>query len=306
MSKEIELNKIIHFLGNEIKSIYGNPENIKISYLRDLQNVDKFTLDWVNPLREDNQKIVENSKARVIITGEDIEYSEILREQNKVIIQVDNPKLAVAKVGNAFLVKQRKSGIHSTAIVNKKAEIGRNVFIGPHTTIGKCQIGDNVTIHSNVTLYDHTVVKNNVVIHAGAVIGVDGLGCERERSGRLVKFPHFGKVIIEDDVEIGANCQIAKGALSDTIIGQGTKINGGSYIAHNVVVGENVWISPEVNIAGSVKILNNVTIYSGAIIREQRMIGEGAIIGMGAVVTKNVPDGEVWVGNPARELKVKK
>ncbi len=302
MKANINVKKIIRFLDNDIQNIYGDPENKTVSYLRNPQNVDADTLDWISPARNDKQQITENSRAKTIITSAGIVYSDVLRKQGKVIIEVVNPKLAIAKIGNQFFIQHPKPEIHPTAIIHLEATIGKDVYIGPYTIIGKCEVGDNVIIHNHVTLYDNTVLKNNVLIHAGSIIGTDGLGCEREADGTLVKFPHFGGVIIEDNVEIGANCKIAKGALSNTQIGKGTKINVGCFIAHNVIIGNNVWISPKVNIAGTVKVERNTTIFSGVIIREQRVIGSNVVIGMGAVVTKNIPMGETWVGNPARKI----
>ena len=135
------------------------------------------------------------------------------------------------------------------------------------------------------------------------MIGTDGLGCMRDSDGTLVKFPHLGGVKIGDNVEIGANCQIAKGVLSDTIIGNGCKINGLCFIAHNCMLEENVWITGDTMLCGTVHVGKNATIFSNVIIRDQRHVGEGAIIGMGSVVTKHVPDGETWLGNPARKLE---
>jgi UDP-3-O-[3-hydroxymyristoyl] glucosamine N-acyltransferase len=215
---------------------------------------------------------------------------------------VANPKMAIAKVGNNFFVDKPKPQIHPTAILHPEVILGENVVIGPYCVIGKCKIGNNSVLDANVVLYDNTTIGNNVYIHSGAIIGTDGLGCEREADGTLIKFPHLGGVVIEDNVDIGAGCQIAKGALSNTIIGKVTKINVGCFIAHNAKIGENAWISPKVNIAGSCKIHDNVTIYSGVVIREQTTIGSYAIIGMGAIVTKDIPEGETWVGNPAKKL----
>lgn len=303
MDINISLKEIIAFLKDELIAVYGDPEPIIVKHLRDPEHVDEFTLDWINPAKQDKQKIAETSKAKAIIVDKEVIYSEVLKNQGKVLLVVNNPKLAVAKAGNEFFVEKVTPGIHPSAIIHPNAQIGKNVYIGANTVIGKCIIRNDVTIHSNVTLYDNVIVENNVIIHAGSVIGVDGLGCERDKDGILIKFPHLGGVVINENAEIGANCQIAKGALSNTIIGKGTKINAGCYIAHNVVIGENVWISPHVKITGSTKIKNNVTIFTASVIREQRTIGEGATVGMGSVVTKDIPAGETWVGNPARKLE---
>ena len=182
-------------------------------------------------------------------------------------------------------------------------KIAKSVYIASNCSIGDCTIEEGTCIYPNVTIYDGVSIGKNVIIQAGAVIGTDGLGCERKENGELIKFAHLGKVIIEDNVEIGANCQIARGALSDTIIGKGTKINGLSFIAHNCVIGNNVLITGSSMLAGSVNVEDNVTIYSKVIVREQRKIGKGSIIGMGSVVTKNVPAGEIWIGNPAKKMK---
>jgi len=303
MRKTIFLNDIISFLGNDILNVFGNPEGIKIQHLKDPQHTDNYTLDWINPLKHDKQKIVEKSKALAIIVDPKVIYDEQLKSQHKVLIIVNNPKLAIAKIGNAFFVKKHKPSIHPSAVIHPEAIIGDGVYIGPNVCIGASIINNNVTIYENAIIYDNVVIKPNVIIHSSVIVGVDGLGCEREKNGTLVPFPHLGRVILEENVQLGAGTVIARGALSDTVIGNGSKLNVGCFVAHNTIIGANTWISPKVNIAGSVKIGVNVTIYSGVTIREQRTIGEYSTIGMGAVVTKDIPAGEIWVGNPAKKLK---
>lgn len=302
INKIIPLSDIITFLGDEIRGIYGDTGGIEIHYLKDHENVDEYTLDWINFNKGNTQQSVENSKAKVVITGQSIEYSHVLKTSGKVILLSKNPKLAIAKVGNAFFVNKMTPVIHPTAIIHPAAEIGRNVFVGANAYIGNCKIGDNCNIYPNVTIYDRTILGNNISIHAGAVICADGLGCQRTEDGKLFEFPQIGGVIIEDNVYIGANTQIACGSLSDTIIGNGSKINGLSFIGSNCKLGRNVWITGSTMLAGSVVIGNNTTIYSKVMIRDQRNIGNNVTIGMGSVVTKNIPDGETWLGIPARKI----
>ncbi len=303
MKRIISLIEIIILLGNDIQAIYGCPEGQKIHHLKDAANVDEFTLDWVNPLKDNGQRIAENSKARALIVTKNIEYSKSIEDQNKVLLFVENPTLAIAKVGNKFFAKRYTSGIHPTAVIDPETKIGDNIYIGPNCIIEKCTIGNNVQLHGNCYIYENSEIGNNVEISVNVVVGSSGLGCIRNSNNELICFPHLGSVIIQDNVTINSNCIIARGALSNTIIGKGSKINSNCHIAHNVSIGRNVWISPKVNIAGSVKILDNATIFSGAIIREQLTIGEESVIGMGSVVTKNVPTNETWIGVPAKVLK---
>ncbi len=296
----IKLEEIIEFIKDDIIEIYNYRNNIGIKYLKAPDDVDDITLDWIGNNNSNKQKMAEKSNANVIIVNKDFKNCQVLTE--KVFIIVENPKLTIAKIGNHFLVKRPSAGIHETAIIHPEALIGKNVYIGPYATIGNSIIGDNVHIFENIIISDEVKISSNVIINSNAIIGTDGLGCEREDNNELITFPHFGSVIIEENVNIGASTIIARGVFKNTIICKGSKINAGCFIAHNVRIGENTWISPKVNIAGSVNINKNSTIFSGAIIREHIKIGEEATIGMGAVVTKNVPDGETWVGNPARKL----
>jgi UDP-3-O-[3-hydroxymyristoyl] glucosamine N-acyltransferase len=300
MKEIIALTDIINFLGSEVKTVYGNPIGVNIQDLKDPENVDKHTLDWISAQKKEKQQIAENSKAKAILVSHDLEYSDKLIQQGKVLLVVDNPKLSLAKVGNKFFVNKLSPGIHPTAIIDSEAQIGQEVFIGAYVVLGKCKIGDNCTIYPNVVIYDRTIIGDNVSIHSGAVICVDGLGCLRMTDGELFEFPQLGGVIIEDNVYIGANTQIASGALSNTIIGKGSKINGLSFIGSNCKLMENVWITGSTMLAGSVQIGKNSTIFSNVIIRNQCVIGESVIVGMGSVVTKNIPNNETWMGNPAK------
>ncbi len=296
----ISVEAIVEHLGAMVLKVSGSMDQLYVSHLRPVESVDEQTLDWIGNLRPDRQQIAESSPANVVLCDPTVSYSEAMRRSGKVLIHVENPRMALSLVSERFFVKRVQAGIHPTASVHPEAVVAPGAHIGPNCSVGRCSIGDGSVLTANVTVYDGVTIGNNVVLQAGAVIGTDGLGCDRRADGSLVKFPHLGGVTIGDEVEIGANCQIARGGLSDTVIGKGCKINGLSFIAHNCSLGENVWITGNTMLAGSVRVEANVTIYSKVIVREQRTIGKGAVIGMGAVVVTDVPAGETWLGSPAK------
>jgi acetyltransferase-like isoleucine patch superfamily enzyme len=159
----------------------------------------------------------------------------------------------------------------------------------------------SVGIHSSVVCdYSCVEVGNNVVIHPGCVLGYPGFGFVRDAHGEYMNFPHIGKVLIGDDVYIGSNCVIDRGALTDTTIRKGTKIGNIVLIAHGVQIGERVIIVDQSIIAGSTRIGDDVWIGPKVCVRDNITIGNGALIGMGSVVTKDVTEGTVVFGVPAQ------
>ncbi len=306
MDKNINLSHIISFLENDLIAVHGDPDSVIIRYMRDPEHVDEYTLDWINPLKQDKQKIAETSKAKVVIADKEVVFSETLKNQGKVLLVVDNPKLAIAKVGNEFFVEKPTPGIHPSAVIHPDAQIGENVFVGANSVIENCIIGDNTIIEANVHIYSSVIMGKNCNIKSGAILGGVGFGFERDENGNLFRFPQTGKLIIGDYVEIGANTCIDRGSLSDTIIEDYCKINNLCHIAHNNKIGKNVVITAQVNISGSNLIEDDVWIAPNASIIGWIKIGKGATIGMGAVVTKDIPAGETWVGNPARKLEKNK
>lgn len=303
--KEILVDDIVKYLSDDVIKMYGNIANVKIDNITNMERVNENSLDWVNPAKQNKQEIAEKSIARVLLVDESVDYSEIIKAQDKVLIVVKQPKLSLMSVISNFFSEKPIAGIHSSAFIHPDAIIGKNVYVGPNCYIGKCTIGDNNIIHSNVCIYDRSIIGNNNEIHSGALICVDGLGCMRQPDGKLEEFPQIGGVVIGDNCYIGGNTHIASGSLSDTIIENGCKINGMSFIGSNDILHENVWITGSTMLAGSVEVGRNTTIFSRVVIRDWCKIGEGVTIGMGSVVTKNVPDGETWVGTPARKLEKK-
>jgi len=298
---KVLVQDIISFLSDAVLRVEGNANDVYVDNVADPAHTTETTLDWVNSLKTNKQDIAENTCAKVVIADSEVLYSEAMMKAGKTLIVVKHPRMALAKVINEFFFPKPAPGIHPRAWVDPDAVIAPTAHIEAGCSIGKAKIGSGTVIRANVVVYDDVEIGDNCLIQAGAVIGTDGLGCNREEDGTLIKFPHMGGIKIGNNVEIGANCQIAKGVLSDTIIKDGCKMNGLSFIAHNCVLEENVWITGDTMLCGSTHVGKNATIFSNVIVREQSQIGAGSIIGMGSVVTKNVPEGETWFGAPAHK-----
>lgn len=302
---KINVTEILEYLGNKILRIDGPVKGVYIDNLADAANVKDTTLDWINPSKPNKQLIAEQSKAKVLLVDDSVSYSQVIIEQYKTLIHVSNPKLTLAEIGNHFFVEKAKVGIHPTAKISQEAIIGRNVTIGAYCVIGDAVIGDDSVIDSNVRVYDDVVIGKDCVIKAGAVLGGAGFGFEKDEQGNKFLFPQIGQLIIGDHVSIGANTCIDRGSLSDTVIGDYTKISNLCQIAHNNKIGKNVTITGCVMLSGSNVIENDVWIAPNVSLRGWVHIGKGATIGMGAVVVKDIPEGETWVGNPAHKLEKK-
>ncbi len=194
--------------------------------------------------------------------------------------------------------------ISPSAVIHENATLDRRkVYIGHFSVIGKCKIGENVVIKNNVVIEDNVIIGNNVVIESGTVIGKDGFGYSKNPlTNEYIKFPHKGKVIIEDDVEIGANTCIDRGALSDTIIKKGSKIDNLVHIAHNVEIGENSIIIAGSVIGGSTKVGKNSWLAPSVTLRNGIDIGENVVVGLGSVVTKDLESDKTYSWFPAIEF----
>jgi UDP-3-O-[3-hydroxymyristoyl] glucosamine N-acyltransferase len=188
------------------------------------------------------------------------------------------------------------------AFISSKAVIGENSVIMPGAYIGgEVKIGKNSYIGCGTKIVGEALIGDNVIIRENVVIGADGLSTERGDDGEAITMPQFGGVIIENKVQIGANTVIARGAIDNTIIREGCKIDNCCFISHNVELEQNVFVVGETIMMGSSKAKKNSYISGNTVVRNKVTIEENAFIGMGAVVTKDVAAGKVVVGNPARE-----
>ena len=187
------------------------------------------------------------------------------------------------------------------AYIAKTAIVGNNCRILPGAYIGGgVEMGDNCYIGSGARLVGEVHIGSNVIIRENAVIGADGLSTDRDENGKALTMPQFGGVVIEDDVQIGALTVIARGAIDNTVLKRGTKVDNSAFISHNVVLGEDSFVVGETIMFGSSSTGNQAFISGNSTIRDGRHIGNRAVVGMGSVVVKNVEDGAVVKGNPAK------
>lgn len=231
------------------------------------------------------------------------------------ILQVPDPYLAFAMLLETFYPPPEPApGVHETAVIHPDVQMGEGVRIDPGAVIapgallgnrvwiGACavvgegsQIGDDTHIHPNVTIYPGTRIGERVIIHAGAVIGSDGFGYAR-KEGLPYKVPQVGRVVIEDDCEIGANTAIDRGTLGDTRIGRGTKIDNLVQIGHNVSIGPYSILVAQVGVAGSVRIGQGAVLAGQAGVAGHIQIGDGVTVAGKSGVTKSIPAGETVAG----------
>jgi UDP-3-O-[3-hydroxymyristoyl] glucosamine N-acyltransferase len=236
----------------------------------------------------------------------------------KVLIRVPNARVAAAKVLALFFPPEPVSpGIHPSASVAPTAQIDATTYVGPGCVVeagvkigargvlkggnhvGRgCEIGDDVCLYPNVVLYPRTQVGHRVAIHAGTVIGSDGYGYVFDE-GRHLKMPQVGHVVLGDDVEIGANSAIDRGALGPTVIGQGTKIDNLVHVAHNVIMGRHCLIMGQVGFAGSTQLGDYCVIASQSGIAGHLKLGDQATVGAKSGVMRDVPAKETVLGIPA-------
>ncbi len=226
---------------------------------------------------------------------------------SKPLLISDHSKLAFARAAR-LLHESATGGVHPSAVVGAGVKIGDGSSIGAGCAIADgVHIGRDCQIYPNVTIYAGTTLGDRVIVHAGAVLGSDGFGYVRDRkTGHYEKFPQVGKLVIEDDVEIGANTTIDRGALEQTRIRRGAKIDNLVHIGHNCQIGEDVVIAAQTGLSGSVVIENGVVLGGQVGIGEGARVEEGVMVGgQGGILPKKVLRGKgvpFW-GTPAQPLR---
>ena len=225
---------------------------------------------------------------------------EVACPQGKALLISDDPFRDFNKLSNYF--KPFEKAVNT---ISDSAEIGKNTIIQPNVFIGNhVKIGDNCLIHPNVVIYDNTVIGNNVTIHAGTILGADAFYYKNRPTG-FDKLISSGRVIIKDNVDIGAACTIDKGVTGDTTIGEGTKLDNQIQIGHDTVIGKKCLIASQTGIAGCCVVEDEVTIWGQVGTNSGITIGEKAIILGQTGVTKSVKGNKSYFGTPITESRQK-
>jgi UDP-3-O-[3-hydroxymyristoyl] glucosamine N-acyltransferase len=246
------------------------------------------------------------SKAGVILIGRSLKVQD--SESDGRVWRVDDPRYAFAVAAKRLKGRDFKAGVHCSAIIGEGVEIGEGTHVAAGVVIGDgVRIGRDCNILARVTIYPETMLRDRVIVQAGAVLGSTGFGYVRDAlTGEYLAFPQQGTLYVEDDVEVGANSTIDRGALGETRIGRGTKIDNLVHIGHNCLIGKNVIIAAQTGISGS-SVVEDGAILGGQVgIGEHATVGAGVILGGGAGVLsgkKMRGPGQVFWGRPARPLK---
>ena len=308
-NNNIKINDIFNCL-----KLKKSSKDIKVNDINDLIDADKNDITFFHSKKYLDS--VKSTKAKIIITNSKLKN---MLPKNLFIVEVKNVLLSVAKVTTLFYPNALNDTFdNNVSVINQNKftniKIGQNILLGKNVKIGKnCSIGHNTIIESNVIIGDNCKIGNNVLIKCsiignnttildGAVIGKKGFGFYPGEN-KNVRYPHIGKVIIGDDVEIGCNNTIDRGSLSNTVIGDGTFLDNQVHIAHNVKIGKKCIITGQVGFAGSTSVGNRVMIGGQAGISGHLKIGDNVQIGGGSGVIKDIPSNSKIMGYPAKNIK---
>ena len=315
---EFTAKVIAGYLKGEVE---GDPE-AKVSDISRIEEGRKGTLSFLaNPKYT---KYIYTTESSIVLVNKDLRLE---KEVTPTLVRVDDAYQAFANLLDLYNQSiQQKSGIDKQAFISESCTVGENLYAGAFSYLGEnVKVGDNVKIYPQVYVGDNVVIGNNTIlypgvkiyhdcligsnctIHAGTVIGSDGFGFAPQNSENYKKIPQIGNVIINNDVEIGANVTIDRATIGSTVIGKGVKIDNLVQIAHNVEIGENTVIVAQSGIAGSTKVGKNCIIAAQAGIVGHLKIADKVIIGAQSGVTNNIEkEGDIVLGSPAYNASEKK
>ena len=292
LDKNVTVQWIANFIGAEL---VGNASALATG-INEIHKVEEGDIVFV-----DHPKYYEkciNSSATVIIINKKTDFPA-----EKTLLIVEEPFESYIKLVNHFRpFTPLSKNISDSAMIGKNTVIMPNCFIGNHV-----QIGNDCIIHPNVTILDHCVIGNNVIVQAGTVIGSDAFYYNKrnDREVHYKKMTSCGRVVIEDHVEIGANCTIDRGVSGDTLIGTGTKIDNLVHIGHDTEVGRNCLFAGQVGIAGATKIEDNVILWGQVGVSKTLTIGRNAIVYAQSGVKDSIEGDKVYFGSPVEDAREK-
>lgn len=306
---------IAAFLNGEV---IGNGD-VEVTNVSKIEEGKPGTLAFLANIKYEDY--IYNTEASVVLVNKNFDPKNKI---NATLIKVENAYQAFASLLDLYVQAKAstKTGIEQPSYVHETASIGDNIYIGAFAYIGRStkiganskihpqvHIGDNVSIGDNcifyagAKIYDDTVIGNNCIFHSGSVVGSDGFGFAPQEGGTFKKIHQIGNVIIEDDVEIGANTTIDCGTMEATIIRKGVKLDNLVQIAHNCEIGENTVIAALTGISGSTKIGKNC-MFGGQIgVAGHLKVGDHVSVGAQSGIAKNIKDKEVILGSPAIPIK---
>jgi UDP-3-O-[3-hydroxymyristoyl] glucosamine N-acyltransferase len=295
-------------------TIEGNP-SASVNSFGKIEEAGEGQLSFLaNPKYED---YIYTTKASVIIINEGFQLKQPVQAT---LIRVADAYTAFATLLSKYqeIMQQQLSGVQEPSYIAKTAVYGQQVFIGAFAYLGEkvkignntkiypnafigdnVSVGDNCIIHPGVKIYHDCVIGNNVIIHAGTVIGSDGFGFAPQADGSFKKVPQIGNVVIQDNVEIGANATIDRATIGSTLIKSGAKLDNLIQIAHNVEIGNSTVIAAQAGVSGSTKIGNGVMIGGQAGIVGHIQLGDGAKVNAQSGVSKSIDPGKAVTGSPA-------
>ena len=267
------------------------------------------------------REYVATTKASAILVSEGFDTARA-QANRLVFIKVADPYVAFLQILKRItpMPDPFSKGIHESALVPASAKLGEGVSLGAHVVLGEhvvvgantrighgCVLGDgsavgeNSMIYPNVSVYHGCQIGNRVILHSGVVVGSDGFGFAPKSDGTYEKIPQLGIAVIEDDVEVGANCTIDRATMGRTVLKRGVKLDNLVHVAHNVVVGENTVIAAQAGISGSTKVGKNVVIAGQVGIVGHIEIGDRSVLLAQSGIPKSTEPGKTYFGTPAKE-----
>ena len=289
LNSNIKVSEVAKLLNAEY---IGNSDHL-ISGINEIHMVEVGDITFVDHPKYYNKAL--NSKATTIIINKKVDCPE-----GKALIISKDPFSDYMS-----LVKKFRPFESCSDLISKTAEIGKGTILQPGVFIGNnVKIGKNCIIHSNVSIYDFCEIEDNVIIHANSVIGADAFYFQRRKQG-YKKFESCGRVLLKNNVEVGALCSIDKGVSGDTIIDEGTKLDNHCQIGHDTYIGKNCLIGSHAAIAGVTKIEDDVILWGRVAVDKDLVIGKGAVVLGTSGVDKSIEGGKTYFGVPAEEARKK-